>query len=231
MNRLSLVATLLVLAGLGSSAECRGGQPEPKKIPPAVAELLKLTPDEFLKRFDKNNDGALTKDELPPFLGKAFDAVDKGGAGKLDRKGAEALLTLVRNFFAQQGTGPTEAQIEKVIAKLLELDANNDGKISKQEARGKLTDNFAALDANKDGFLDRAELRRVALALLQAQNPAMNPLDFDAHDRNADGRLTPDEVRGTMLEKLFREIDANNDGRISREEFEAFMEKREKESK
>ncbi|RFM34767.1 EF-hand domain-containing protein [Chitinophaga silvisoli] len=48
---------------------------------------------------------------------------------------------------------------EKYIKK---LDANNDGKISKDEAdkaeKGKLKDHFAKVDVNKDGFIDKAEL-------------------------------------------------------------------------
>ena len=72
----------------------------PKKIPPQVEELLKLTPEAAIKRFDKDGDGKLSKDELPAVLGKAFDATDKNGDGKLDRAGVEKLQTLLRNVFA-----------------------------------------------------------------------------------------------------------------------------------
>ena len=44
-------------------------------------------------------------------------------------------------------------------------------------------------------------------------------LDFNALDVNHDGYLTPDEVKGTMLEQNFQKLDVNGDGRISREEF------------
>ncbi len=47
--------------------------------------------------------------------------------------------------------------------------------------------------------------------------PAMP--DFDALDVNHDGYLTPDEVKGTVLEQNFQKLDVNGDGRISREEF------------
>jgi len=45
--------------------------------------------------------------------------------------------------------------------------------------------------------------------------------DFDALDINHDGYLTPDEVKGTVLEQSFQKLDANGDGRISRAEFNA----------
>jgi Ca2+-binding EF-hand superfamily protein len=43
-----------------------------------------------------------------------------------------------------------------------ELDANKDGKIAKDEARGWIKTNFDRIDANKDGFVDRQELLRAA---------------------------------------------------------------------
>ena len=49
--------------------------------------------------------------------------------------------------------------------------------------------------------------------------------DFDSLDKNADGRLTRDEVKGTPLEKLFDEIDANKDGKIDPKEYKVYREK------
>jgi Ca2+-binding EF-hand superfamily protein len=121
------------------------------------------------------------------------------------------------------------AAVEKIVANLLaQFDADKDGKISKKEAKAKLLLVFDKFDADKDGFLDRKELRQVALFILgQKGGPAARAaaVDFDALDRNADGRLTREEVRGSPLEKLFDQIDTNRDGRISREEFEAYLEK------
>ena len=43
-----------------------------------------------------------------------------------------------------------------------DLDANKDGKISKDEARGRLKEDFDKIDLNKDGFIDREELIKAA---------------------------------------------------------------------
>jgi Ca2+-binding EF-hand superfamily protein len=146
---------------------CAAAQ-ETKKDPPKkglaiIEELVKLKPEEFIKRFDKNNDGLISKDELPMFLGKAFDATDKKGTGKLDRDGVAALQKLLQNFLAKGGGQP--------------------------------------------------------------KNLPIAAYDFDALDKNADGRLTKDELKGTPFYDRFAEIDTNKDGKIDRREFEAFQQR------
>ena len=49
--------------------------------------------------------------------------------------------------------------------------------------------------------------------------------DFDAMDKNADGRLTKEELKGTPLFNRFAEIDTDSSGAIDRREFEAFIER------
>jgi Ca2+-binding EF-hand superfamily protein len=207
-----------------------------KKIPPIVEEMLKFTPEQFIKRFDKNGDGFLSKDELPMFLGKAFDASDKNGDGKLDREEVAALQTLLRNFFAASSppkTSPPPKEIEQIINNLLkQFDTDGDGKISRKEAKGFLLNLFDQFDANQDGFLDRKELRALAERIEANQKKFPQPktgpgpaYDFDALDKNADGRLTKEELKGTPLYDRFAQIDTDGNGMIDRREFEAFFER------
>ncbi len=44
------------------------------------------------------------------------------------------------------------------IEKLLEMDTNKDGKLSKTEVKGPLSDQFSEIDTDKDGFLSKTEL-------------------------------------------------------------------------
>jgi Ca2+-binding EF-hand superfamily protein len=101
---------------------------------------------------------------------------------------------------------------------------------------GQLRALFDAWDANKDGYLDKQELRRAVERLRQARAaargkaaqgaaPAGPRPDFDALDRDADGRLTRDEVKGSPLADQFDRIDTNKDGQIDRKEFEAYLKK------
>src|SRR4051794_5344880 len=92
-----VVGLLLSVSGPALAQETK--KPLPKPPPPAVLELLKSTPEEFLKRWDKNGDGALSKDELPPFLAQAFEKLDKDGNGKLDRQEVAAMAQLYRGMF------------------------------------------------------------------------------------------------------------------------------------
>src|SRR5947209_1995110 len=213
-----LTLAVALVSGAGGQA---GDQPDPKKkLPPAVAELLQLTPGQFLQRFDRNKDGVLTRAELPPSLGRAFERFDANADGKLDRTEVQQMLRGLRTYFGVQDKGPGGEQVERFVNKLLaQLDTDKDGKISKAEAKGPLAANFDRVDRNMDGFLDRAELRVVAARVLEQQKGkgglkgAGPGLDFDAYDRNADGRLTREEVRGSPLENLFDQIDTNRDGR------------------
>ena len=63
---------LFALAVAGAAQTPEKGAPK-KLPPPFLQEMLKKTPEEFIKQFDKNNDGFLQKDELPPFLAKNFE--------------------------------------------------------------------------------------------------------------------------------------------------------------
>jgi Ca2+-binding EF-hand superfamily protein len=227
------LALALALGFVLGSAAAGADQADPKKKPVQPPPFLKDSPEEFIKRYDKNKDGVLTRDEAPPFLARVFDRVDRNGDGKLDKQEVAAWLRIVRQRFAQT-QGPSPAQVDRFVNSMLErLDKNKDGKISKKEAEGHpLAQVFDQYDTNKDGFLDKTELRQVATRFLARQaggrpqgGPVLAGPDFDALDLNADGRLTRDELKGTPYLKVFDEIDTNKDGKIDRKEFEAYLKK------
>lgn len=54
-----------------------------------------------------------------------------------------------------KGQRPTSTQL------ISELDSNNDGKLSKSEAKGPIANDFRSIDTNNDGFLTLEELNKV----------------------------------------------------------------------
>jgi Ca2+-binding EF-hand superfamily protein len=123
--------------------------------------------------------------------------------------------------------GPLGKTPEEVVENLLKaMDTDKDGKISRAEAKGKMAESFDKIDVNKDGYLDRKELLLMAQRMLIAGGGgpfgAPGP-DFDALDKNADGRLTPDELKGTPWAARFSEIDADGNGYIDRREFANYL--------
>jgi Ca2+-binding EF-hand superfamily protein len=229
----SLVALCLLLIG---SVAVFAQAPAPRQLPPHMAFWLKSTPDGILRRYDKDGDGYLSREEAPPFLRPQFDKADQNKDGKLDRQEIAAVLRVLRQRFAAKLPAANSAEVEAIYQRLLKLDSDGDGKISRAEAKGPLAKQFEKLDTNKDGYLDKSELRRAAQLIVALRQKGgagaikgptkADTLDFDALDRNADGRLTRDEVRGTPLEPLFDQIDTNHDGRIDPAEFKAYLKKR-----
>jgi Ca2+-binding EF-hand superfamily protein len=235
MSRL-LMALLVVglFALLPPAAPGADKDPPKKDAPPQGPDWLKLTPEEFIKRFDKNKDGYLSKDELPEGLARNFDRFDRNSDGKLDAKEVGQMLEATKRILADrpEKPGANNADVERRVSDVFDrMDTNKDGKISKNEAKNFIAQNFERIDTNKDGFIDKDELRRFV-----ARNMAAGPggpggfggpsgPDFDALDKNADGRLTRDELKGTPYADKFEEIDANKDGKIDKKEFAAYLKK------
>jgi Ca2+-binding EF-hand superfamily protein len=226
---------LLWAVGVGlwvsAAALAVGPAAQPKK---PLGKLLQGSAEDLIAYFDKNKDGVLTRDELPPRLARAFDRFDTNKDGKLDKKEVEAMIRQVRQFVGRRpGARPA---VERMVNNIMQrMDTNNDGKISRQEAKNRIKRFFDQIDTNKDGFVDREELRRFVTRIIGQRRggnggrPDAGRPDFDALDRNADGRLTRDELKGTRFEAVFDQIDTNKDGKIDRKEFEAYLKKTGKE--
>ena len=109
---------------------------------------------------------------------------------------------------------------------MAKLDNNGDGAISIAEAKGtKLESRFAKLDANADGKITKEEL--AAARKGKGKGKGKRGRGHMANlDNNGDKMLSAAEVAGTKLADNFAAIDANADGQISREEMKAHHEAR-----
>lgn len=116
-------------------------------------------------------------------------------------------------------------------------DPDLDGEVTLAEAAHYYATRFALLDENRDRLIDGPEfLRATAVRSLYAVDgfAQPRPLAFESLDVDDDGVLTPEEfLRAKLLGRsastagsvdgrrraLFGVVDADNDGRLSRQEF------------
>lgn len=107
-------------------------------------------------------------------------------------------------------------------------DANNDGRVTLDEGRVWLQARFAEVDQNRDGGVTVDEF----MAYMQSRRPAGRSAPrpemlarmranvergFRFLDANADGRVTMEELL-PVAQAMFRVADANTDGALTREE-------------
>ena len=96
-------------------------------------------------------------------------------------------------------------------------DANNDGNVTRDEFLARPTEMFARLDANHDGVISTAERpqRPERAEGERRQRPErVNP------DSNGDNQISQSEY-AAMGSGMFERLDANSDGRVTREEADA----------
>jgi len=116
-----------------------------------------------------------------------------------------------------QGQGkkspPTPAQI------IDRLDADQNGTLSQDEAKGLLAEKFDTIDVNGDGEIDANELELAREA--RKGEAKENGQRLIAADTDGNRALSKDEASAAGMEKLvehFDKVDADGDGEISKEE-------------
>ena len=116
-------------------------------------------------------------------------------------------------------------QHDKLEAAFKKADKDNDGTLTKEEAKAmpRVAKHFDAIDTDKDGTVSMDELN----ASMQKMKKGMHEKGkaaFDKADKDHDGTLTKDEAKAMpRVAKNFDAIDADKDGTVSLEEIHAFM--------
>ncbi len=175
---------------------------------------------QFLQRFDKDGDGQLS-DEERAAAREAFSQGREGRRGE-GRQG-EGRRGEGRQGEGRRGEGRQAPNAEQLFER---LDQNKDGKISKDElsAIGERGQRFAQADADKDGDITREELQAALTRIREQAGQRFNPEQLFARlDQNKDGKLQKDELPGPLAERL-AQADADKDGEITKEEFNAAAE-------
>jgi Ca2+-binding EF-hand superfamily protein len=132
----ALIFAFLIVAGTAACPAAAGG----------------TAPGQSRAKIDVNGDGVIDRSEAAahPNMAENFDRFDKNKDGRID-----AAERPQRHGKGRGGQGGERGE------RMAKLDANGDGRFSREELAGRerALQNFSAIDADKDGFLSREEMR------------------------------------------------------------------------
>lgn len=154
---------------------------------------------------DANSDGVLTRQEFDAGRTALFARLDRDSNGQLAPEEMHAMRGEHRG-----GRGGHGLRLEGA-------DANNDGNITREEFMTHPTEMFDRLDANHDGVIAASE--RPQHGERRHGGPG-GRADRPDPDANNDGLVSTAEFTA-MGANLFDRLDANDDGRVTREEAHA----------
>jgi Ca2+-binding EF-hand superfamily protein len=196
------------------------------KRPEGGAGNEKINPAEVLKRFDKNGDGRLSREEAPERMLEHFDRIDANKDSSVDLTEFEQAAA-ARNV---SGGKPPEFDPEKLFTM---QDKNKDGKLTPDEVPEERREEFSQAlrklgieAADKEQFTSMLNaLRERGITPGARPNAGGSPPSFSpgggaprgpimqALDNNKDGELSAEEIANAS--KVLAQLDKNGDGKIS----------------
>ena len=110
------------------------------------------------QRLDKNQDGKLTRDELPERIADRIMAADTDGDGAVTQAELEAAGARMGGRRGPNAQGRQGRQGRPDPAQMFaHLDKNQDGKLTKDELPERMAERLMAADTNGDGAITKAE--------------------------------------------------------------------------
>jgi Ca2+-binding EF-hand superfamily protein len=149
------------VANAGGRQQGRGGR-QPRGGPQqGGAEDMKRR----ILEMDSNSDGLITLEEAPEQMRARFADMDENGDGKLDAEEIDLMAQRRGPQGGGRGAGgrpggqqPGQGNPGSIKKRILESDANGDGKVTLEEIPEQMKRRFEQMDANSDGFVDEAEI-------------------------------------------------------------------------
>lgn len=156
VKSISLIALVALIIPAAVQAQARGN---PGQSPARGTGAVNI-----LERFDANQNGSLSKDEVRGRLANNFEAIDADGDGELNT----SELTAARER-GRQGMKDKANRIKDA-----DVDGNRAISIDEASTAGmqRLVDNFDRIDADGDGEITRREMRTFRQARMNRKGPA-----------------------------------------------------------
>jgi Ca2+-binding EF-hand superfamily protein len=173
---------------------------------------MKSGAHEFIRRHDSDEDGKLSRRELPPRMRSDFDRLDRNQDGSVTQQEVEQHANqAMRSPRGRLSSTPTEVTFVWI------LDANR-GEAELNELQGAY-DALRKIDKNNDGKVTREELsaRREQVASQWCDKC------FNRLDGNHDGELSTDEAQDSTFADQFAGIDQNNDQSLTKSEIHRYL--------
>lgn len=155
----------------------------------------------FFQRHDRDDDGYLSRQELPSNLRDGFEDLDRNSDDYLSQS---ELREHAQKSMAQQSP--------VIVTYVWVLDANQ-GRVKLNDLQ-QAYDALMEVDQDGDGEITRQELNQ------RQQRIASRWIDkcFQQHDENNDDEISRDEAQGSQLAGRFERVDRNSDDRLTRSE-------------
>ena len=201
--------------------------------------------DKFFKRYDKNSNREITKEEFDKKCQARWNALDANKDGSVDEKELED------NVFKL----PRKLQLRNPLFKV--YDKNKDGKITESEGprrrfrKRRFQKYFQKYDNNNDGVITPEEAyssKSKWVVKLKARiyklffkridkdksgyheaNEIKNKELFKLLDKNGDNKVSVEEFKCVHVKKYLLKFDENGDKKISKEEFNSLHQEKFKE--
>lgn len=165
MKRLLVLSLSLALAGVALAQQANPGHPDGRVREPGAA---------VFDRMDSDHDGKVTAAEFQQAererQQRLFERMDRNHDGAITREESQAL----RDEHRQKFRGRRDDRRQR-MEQLRGLDTDGDQQLSRAEIGDKmprLSEHFATIDANKDGKLSREEMRAAREAKRAEARPA-----------------------------------------------------------
>jgi Ca2+-binding EF-hand superfamily protein len=156
----------------------------------------------FMERHDRDDDGYLSRRELPSDMRQDFGKLDRDHDGYLSRKELQRHAQEAQ----RRGAKPVE------VAYLWIIDANS-GSVELKDLQDAYQE-LQKIDQDNDGKITRSEL------MARREHVASQWCDkcFDRMDQDNDGELSQSEAQESAFGEQFSDFDRNQDGYLTKSE-------------